>query len=148
MNIIDAYNNVIDEYKDYIENKTQYYEIDANNPLVVKGYNMTSPKFPIITTENSNIVFTDYCTNDKIEKYDELFITINIYTKDKTYNSEKIASQVINDELTSLTLKFFEYKNFKVTMCKPTPNMDNGILRRTIQLQGLVGNARNNIIRR
>ena len=146
--MIEAYNEIALEYKNYIENKTQYYEIDPNNPLVVKGFNMTSPRFPIITIENPNIVNTDYCTNDKIEKYDELFITINIHTKDKTMDGSKVASQVINDELTSLTLKFFEYKNFKLTMCKPTPNMDNGILRKTIQLQGLVGNARNNIIRR
>lgn len=146
--MIDFYNDTVFEYKDYIENKTQYYEVNPNLPLVVKGYNLASSRFPIIAIQQSNITFTDFCTNDKIEKYDEMFITIDIYTKDKTINNQKIASQVINDELTSLTLKFFEYKNFKVTMCRPTPNMDNSILRRTIQLQGLVGNARNNIIRR
>ena len=146
--MIEAYNSVVFEYKYYIENKTQYYEVNPNSPLVVKGYNMSSSRFPIITIQNSNIINTDYCTNDKIERYDEVFITIDIYTKDKTINNQKIASQVINDELTSLTLKYFEYKNFKVTLCRPTPNMDNSILRRTIQLQGLVGNARNNIIRR
>ncbi len=146
--MIDFYNDIALEYKDYIENKTQYYQPDPNNPLVVKNSNMASSRFPIITIENPNIANTNYCTNDKIERYDELFITINIYTKDKTINNSKIASQVINDELTSLTLKFFEYKNLKLTMCRPTPNMDNGILRRTIQYQGLVGNARNNIIRR
>lgn len=146
--MIEFYNETINEYQNYIENKTQYYEVNPNMPLVIRGYNMTSPRFPIITANNSNITFTDYCTNDKIEKYDEIYITIDIYTKDKTIDNEKIASQVINDELTSLTLKFFEHKNFKITLCRPTPNMDNSILRRTIQVQGLVGNARNNIIRR
>ena len=146
--MIEMYNNVVSEYKNYIENKTQYYEINPNIPLVVKTNTLTSSRFPLITIENSNIANTEYCTNDKIEKYDELFVTINIYTKDKTINNDKIASQIINDELTDLTLKFFEYINFKLTMCRPTPNMDSGILRRTIQYQAVVGNARNNIIRR
>lgn len=146
--MIDKYNEIVSEYKKYIEKNSKYYTINPKQPLVVKGYTSTSPYFPIITIQASNIIDTNYCTVDKIENYKGLYITINIYTKNKTLNNQVVASELINDELTNLTLKFFESINLKMTLCRPTPDMDASIFRRTIQYQCLVGTARGNIIRR
>lgn len=146
--IIDKYNEIVYKYKEYMENSSQYYTIDASKPLVVKSNTNTAPYFPLITMQLSNITNTNYCTVDKIENYNELYLTINIYTKDKVIENNKVASQVINDELTNLTMKFFESINLKMTLCRNTPNLDTSILRRTMQFQGLVGTARGNIIRR
>ena len=75
---------------------------------------------------------------------------IDIYTKNKTQGANIVtASQVINEELSRLTMEFFGGKlNMKKTLNKPTPNLDTEILRKTIQYQCLIGNARGNIIRR
>lgn len=146
--IIDKYNEIIGKYKTYIENNSKYYTVNAQKPLVVKSNTNTAPYFPLITAQLSNITNTDYSTIDKIENHNELYLTIDIYTKDKTIDNDKIASQLINDELTNLTMKFFESINMKMTLCRPTPNLDTSILRRTMQFQGLVGTARGNIIRR
>lgn len=146
--IIDKYDEIILKYKQYMENSSEYYTINPDKPLVVKTNTNTAPYFPLITANRSNIVNTDNCTIDKIEMYNELYLTINIFTKDKTINGEKIASQVINDELVKLTMNFFESINLKMTLCRPTPNLDTSILRTTMQFQGLVGTARGNIIRR
>lgn len=146
--IIEEFNNIILKYKDYMENNTQYYTVDTGKPLVVKNYTSTTPYFPLIVAQLSNITNTDYCTIDKIENYNELYLTIDIYTKNKNVANEKISSQLINDELTNLTMKFFESINMKMTLCRNTPNLDTSILRRTMQFQGLVGTARGNIIRR
>ena len=140
--MIEKYNNLFQNYKDFITSNTSY------EARVVKSYTNTSTYFPIISFQLSNIIDTDECTIDMIEKHKELYITIDIYTKDETINNSKIASQVINDELTSLTLKYLEYKNLKVTLCNLTPNADTNITRRTIQCQGLVRVDRGNIIRR
>jgi len=91
---------------------------------------------------------TDYCTIDKVENHQEMYLTTEVYTKDKVVNNEQIASQVINDELVKLTFEFFNKLNLKMTLCRITPNLDTSILRRTIQHQGLVSLTRNNIIRR
>lgn len=140
--MIKEYNNWVKELEDFL-NKNSLYE-----PRVVKNYTSTSTYFPIISFPLNNTVDTDYCTIDKIEKYDAFYLTLDVYTKDTTINGVKIASQEINDELTDLIIKFFNSKNMKRTLCKPTPNADKNILRRTIQYQGLYGNARGNIIRR
>ena len=146
--IIEEYNEIVSKYKQYMENSSKYYTINADKPLVVKSYPSTTPYFPLITAQLSNITNTNYCTIDKVENYNEFYLTLDIYTKDKTINNEKIASQLINDELTDLTMKFFESINMKMTLCRNTPNLDTSILRRTMQFQGLVGTARGNIIRR
>lgn len=146
--IIETYNEIILEYKEYMENSSQYYTIDAGKPLVVKSHTSTTPYFPLIAVQLSNATNTNYCTIDKIENFNEIYLTVDIFTKDKTIDGEKIASQEINDELTNLTMKFFESKNLKMTLCRNTPNIDKSILRRTLQYQCLVGTARKNIIRR
>ena len=146
--IIETYNEIILEYKEYMENSSQYYTIDAGKPLVVKSHTSTAPYFPLIAVQLSNATNTNYCTIDKIENFNEIYLTVDIFTKDKTINGEKVASQVINDELTNLTMKFFESKNIKMTLCRNTPNLDTSVLRRTLQYQCLVGTARGNIIRR
>ena len=140
--MIDRYNEIFKEYQKYIQNNNIF------NAIVVKSYTNTSTKFPIISCQLSNFTDTDYCTIDMIEKYDEVYLTIDIYTQDKTIDNNTYASHFINDELTNLTIKFFESKNMRRTLCRPTPNADNGIMRRTIQYQGLVGRYRKNIIRR
>jgi len=83
-----------------------------------------------------------------IEKHDEMYLTIDIYTENKNIDNTTIASQQINDELTDLTIKFFESKRMRKTLCRLTPNADKNITRRTIQYQGLVSRYRKNIIRR
>ena len=60
-----------------------------------------------------------------------------------------VASQVIIDELSKLTMDFFGKKlNMRKTLNKITPNLDKNILRKTINYQCMVGNVRGNIIRR
>lgn len=140
--MIDRYNEIFKEYQKYIENNNSY------NTRVVKEYTSTSTKFPIISCQLSNFIDTDYCTIDMIEKYDEMYLTIDIYTQNKNIDNTTIASQQINDELTNLTIKFFESIKMRRTLCRLTPNADKSITRRTIQYQGLVSKYRKNIIRR
>ncbi len=140
--MIDKYEEIFDRYKKFIEENSQY------NTRVVKHNTNTSTYFPLVTCELSNNIDTDYCTNDKIEYYEGFYLTINIYTKDKTINNIKVASQLISDELTKLTIHFFGELNMKRTLNRPTPNLDISVLRRTIQYQCLIGNVRGNIIRR
>jgi hypothetical protein len=142
--MIEKYEQIFDAYKEFIENNSQY------NARVVKYNTNTSTYFPLITCVLSDNRDTDYCTIDKIERYEEFYFTIDIYTKDKTKGANiQVASQIINDELSKLTIQFFGEKlNMKKTLNKPTPNLDTSILRKTIQYQCLIGNARGNIIRR
>ena len=140
--IIEIYNEIFNEYQKYI------YDNNIFGTTVAKSYTNAPTKFPFISCQLSNSIDTDYCTIDKIEKYDGMYLTIDIYTKDKTIDGNTYASNFINDELTNLTIKFFESKNMRRTLCKPTPNADKGIMRKTIQYQGLVSCYKKNIIRR
>lgn len=140
--MIDKYNEIYQKYKEFIVANSSY------DPRVVKNYTNTSAYFPIISCQLSNITNTDYCTIDMIEQYEEMYLTIDIYTQDKTVGANKIASQLINDELTELTMKFFNSLKMRRTLCRLTPNSDTSITRRTIQCQGLVSLSRGNIIRR
>lgn len=141
--MIDKYEEIFNRYKKFIEENSQY------NARVVKYNTNTSSYFPIITCVLSNNTDTDNCTIDKIEYYEAFYFTINIFTKDKIINGEKISSSVIDNELCKLTTYFFgEKMNLKKTLNRPTPNLDKDILRRTMQYQCLIGNVRGNIIRR
>lgn len=152
--MIDKYEEIYARFKNYIESNSKY------NAKVVKYNTNTSTHFPIVTCVLDDNKDTDNCTNDKIEFYEAHYYVINIYTKDKNQTTtiienqqekqitEKIASQVINDELTKLTIQFFTQLNMKRTLCKYTPNIDINVLRRTINYQCLIGNVRGNIIRR
>ena len=143
--MINIYNEIFKEYQQFMFNNSNYID---DIKRIVKVYTNTSSKFPIISCQLSNFIDTDYCTVDKVEKYEEMYLTIDIYTQNKTVDNEIIASQEINDELTELTIKFFENKGMKKTLCRPTPNADKDITRRTIQYQGLASPYRKNIIRR
>lgn len=141
--MIDKYDEIFNRYKTFIESNSKY------NAKVVKYNTNTSSYFPLITCVLSDNTDTEECTNDNIEYYEAFYFTINIYTKNETKGANiKVASQVINDELTRLTIQFFGELNMKRTLNKPTPNLDTSILRRTIQYQCLIGNVRGNIIRR
>jgi hypothetical protein len=152
--MIDKYEEIYARFKLYIESTSKY------NAKVVKNKTNTSTHFPIVTCVLDDNKDTDNCTNDKIEFYEAHYYIINVYTKDKVVNvtkiengeeittKEEVASQVINDELTKLTIQFFNQLNMKRTLCKYTPNIDTNVLRRTINYQCLIGNARGNIIRR
>lgn len=142
MKLEDFYENVFKEYKDYLTEKSSY------GVEVVKFLNNSTPKFPLVSLELSNNIDTNRSTIDKIEYYEAFYFTSNIYTKNKVINGTTIASKVINDELSNLTVEFFSNLNMKKTLNKPTPNLDTSILRKTIQFQCYVGNARINIIRR
>lgn len=139
----DKYELIFDEYKKFIEENSKY------GTKVVKYNTNTSSHFPLVTCILSNQIDTNECTIDYIERYEAYYFTIDIYTKDKTINNVPVASQVINNEICDLTTLFFGEKlRMKKTLSKPTPNLDTSILRRTIQYQCLIGNARGNIIRR
>lgn len=139
----DKYELIFSEFKKFIEENSQY------SARVVKYNTNTSSYFPIITCILSDNKDTDECTIDYIEKYEAFYFTIDIYTKNKTINGELVASQVINDELSKLTMQFFGDKlRMKKTLNSPTPNLDTEVLRKTIQYQCLIGNVRGNIIRR
>lgn len=140
--MIERYNEIFKEYQKYITDNSNY---DAR---VIKTYTSTSTKFPIISCQLSNFIDTEFCTIDMIEKYEEMYLTIDIYTQDKNIDNSTLASQLINDELTNLTIKFFESKKMKRTLCRLTPNADKSITRRTIQYQGLVSRYNKNITRR
>jgi len=152
--MIDKYEEIYARFKDYIESNSQY------NAKVVKYNTNTSTYFPIVTCVLDDNKDTDNCTNDKIEFYEAHYYTINIYTKDQnktvtnvvngeeTSQNVKVASQVINNELTKMTIQFFDKLNMKRTLCKYTPNIDTQVLRRTINYQCMIGNVRGNIIRR
>ena len=96
--MIDKYNDIFQKYKTFITQNSNY------DVRVVKDYTSTSTKFSLISCQLSNVVDTDYCTIDMIERHEEMYLTIDIYTKDKTIGdvsaNAKIASQIINDELT------------------------------------------------
>lgn len=140
--MIDKYEEIFQLEKEYVESNSQY------NVRVVKNNTNTSSYFPIVVCQLSNITDTDFCSIDKIENHQELYIRNDVYTKDKTVESDKIASQLINDELTKLIVEFFSKLNMRMTMCNPTPNLDKSIIRRTIQHQGLVSLSNKNITRR
>lgn len=140
--MIDKYEEIYARFKEYIESNSQY------NARVVKNNTHTSTYFPLVSCVLDDNKDTDNCTNDKIEFYEAHYYIINIYTKDKNKDGETIASQKINDELTKMTIQFFSQLNMKRTLCKYAPNIDTSVLRRIINYQCLIGNARGNIIRR
>lgn len=140
--MIDKYDLIFKGLKEFVESNSQY------NARVVKNNTNTSSYFPIVVCQLSNITDTEFCTIDKIENHQEIYITNDVYTKDKTINNEKIASQVINDEITKLIIKYFEEINMRMTACNLTPNLDTSILRRTIHHQGLASLTRNKMVRR
>lgn len=139
-----VYDTIFSEYKDYIIANSKY------SPRVVKTNSNVSSYFPLVSCVLSDNTDTDHCTNDRIEKYEAFYFTINIYTKDKTKDANVVeASEIINEELSRLTMQFFGGKlNMKKTQNRPTPNLDTSVLRKTIQYQCLIGNIRGNIIRR
>lgn len=144
MDNIDFYEKTFFEYKNFIKSRSQY------NPEVVKYTTNTASVFPTIVFSMSNNTNTDNGTVDRIELYDAIYFTINIYTKDKIKGTNIVtASQVINEELTLLTNQFFgNVVGMKKTMDSPQPNLDTSILRKVIQYQCLRGNIRGNIVRR
>jgi hypothetical protein len=140
----DFYEEMFAQYKDFIENNSIY------KPSVVKYNNNMASKFPTIVFYMSNNTNTDNGTVDRIEKYEAIYFTINIYTKDKTKGTSIVTtSQVINNELSKLTTQFFgNIIGMKKTLDSPQPNLDTSILRKVIQYQCLRGNAKGDIIRR
>ena len=140
----DKVDEIFDNYKEFMESNSKY------GVRVVKYNTNTSTYFPIITCVLSNNTATDECTIDKIEQYEAYYYTIDIYAKNQTKGANvKVASQVIIDELSKLTIQYFGEKlNMKKTLNRPTPNIDTNIMRQTLQSQCLIGNVRGNIIRR
>ena len=140
----DKVDEIFDNYKEFMESNSKY------GVRVVKYNTNTSTYFPIITCVLSNNTATDECTIDKIEQYEAYYYTIDIYAKNQTKGANvKVASQVIIDELSKLTIQYFGEKlNMKKTLNRPTPNIDTNIMRQTLQYQCLIGNVRGNIIRR
>lgn len=139
--MIEKYEAIFNAYKQYIEDNSQY------NARVVKYNTNTSTYFPIITFVMVDNTDSNNNTIDRVETFENYYFTIDIYTKNKKSGANTIASQVVNDELTTLSIKFFTQMNMLRTLCQYTPNLDTEILRRTIRYQCQIGN-RLNIIRR
>ena len=137
----DKYDEIFKVYKNFMESKSQY------GVRVVKYNTNTSTYFPLITFELSNRVDTDNKTYQNIDNYEKYYFTIIQYTKNKKKGAVMIASQEIDKELEELTLEFLHKLNLKITVNKPTMNLDTSIFKRTIQAQGEI-NSRYNIIRR
>ncbi len=144
MDNYDFYEETFNNYKDFIQKQSIY------KTEVVKYNTNKASKFPTIVFTMSNNTNTDNGTVDRIELYDAIYFTINIYTKDKTKGINiGTSSQVINNELSKLTTQFFgNIMGMKKTLDSPEPNLDTSILRKVIQYQCLRGNVRGNIIRR
>lgn len=138
--MIEKYDLLFKQFKQFISNNSQY------NARVVKYNTKSSTYFPVITFVMSDNTLGE-SSIDNIDKFDNYYFTIDIYTQDKKNNDSIIASQVINDELTELTNKFFSELNMRRTLCQYTPNIDDEILRRTLRFQCSISN-RGNIIRR
>lgn len=137
----DKYDEIFEVYKNFMESKSQY------GVRVVKYNTNTSTYFPLITFELSNRVDTDIKTYKNIDNYEKYYFTITQYTKNKKKGAVMIASQEIDKELEKLSLEFLHKLNLKITVNKPTPNLDTSIFKRTIQAQGEI-NSRYNMIRR
>lgn len=137
----DKYDLVFDAFKKYIESNSQY------GARVVKYNTTTSTYFPLVTLDQSDNQDVNSKTSKDIDYFESFYFTINIYTKNQGSGAKMIASQVIDKELSMLTMEFFRKLNMKKTLNKPTPNLDTSIFRRTIQYQCEMGN-RGNIIRR
>ena len=137
----DKYDEIFKVYKNFMESKSQY------GVRVVKYNTNTSTYFPLITFELSNRVDTDNKTYKNIDNYEKYYFTTTQYTKNKKNGAVMIASQEIDKELEELTLEFLHKLNLKITVNKPTMNLDTSIFKRTIQAQGEI-NSRYNIIRR
>lgn len=137
------YETIYKDYEDYLIAKSKY------DPKVGKHNTYSPEKFPFVSFVLSDCTNSNNCSLDKREMYDNYYFSINIYTQDKVVGNKIVASQVISDELINLTIKFFDKLNMYRTSCRPTPNIDEKILRTTIQYQCGVGNmARLGIIRR
>lgn len=139
--MIEVYDDLFETFKEYITNNSIY------SPRVVKNNTNTSTYFPIITLSQSNYTNTYNTTINKVDKFDQYYFSINVYTKNTVIEKNKISSQVINDELTNLTLAFFESNNFYISGCSYTFNLDSDITRRRISVQCQIGN-RGQITRR
>lgn len=137
----DKYDEIFEVYKNFMESKSQY------GVRVVKYNTNTSTYFPLITFELSNRVDTDNKTYKNIDNYEKYYFTITQYTKNKKKGAVMIASQEIDKELEKLSLEFLHKLNLKITVNKPTMNLDTSIFKRTIQAQGEI-NSRYNMIRR
>lgn len=137
------YDEIFKEYKEYLQDNSIY------KPNVVKYNTNQTTYFPTVSLKLSNTTDSDSVTLDFIEKYDNYYFTIDVYTKNISTNNGKVASQVVNSELVNLTHKFFgELLRMKRTGSRPTPNIDMSIDRTTIEYQAMIGNVRKNIIRR
>lgn len=138
---MNKYNIIFDRYKEYVENNSIY------KPRTVKTNTNTSAYFPIINCYLFDNPILDKTTKN-IEKFEKFYFTIDIYAKDIIQGNKKIPAQVILDELIGLTYNFFENGlNMDRSLSKPTPNIDTGVLRHTIQYECTINN-RGNIIRR
>lgn len=145
--MLEFYEDLFSSYKEYMEENSQYIDKNSEYKQILKFSTKTASHFPIVTFNFSNCIDTDNDTIDKIEQFDEYYFTIDIYTKDKIIDKSTIASQIINNELTELTIKFFDSLNMKRSSCRPIFNIDDSILRTNIQYQ-CMRSTRGNIIRR
>lgn len=130
------YDAIFKTYKEFILNNSKYA------PRVVKTYTNTSAFFPLITcmlVDNPD----NAVTQKRIYTSNDYYFTIEIYAKDK----DKVASQVIIDELRSLTIEFFSNRlNMRKTLDQPKPNIDTSIFRQVLNYQCNIDN-RGNITR-
>ena len=112
------YDTIFKAYKEFILKNSNYA------PRVVKINTNKSTYFPIIIFPKPKSGFST-TTQKKINKSRNNYITIEQYAQKK----DKTPAQVIIDELSDLSIQFFEKLNIPNTLDELKPNIDTNILR-------------------
>ena len=135
-------NELFDKAKKYITENSIF------NPFVISNF-ISEPKlFPIVIIEEVNDILFDE-TLAKGEQKNKLTYEIEIYTMDKTVENERIARQVIIDELKKLVNDFFENQyGFLRTASKPRPNIDLDVARHYLRYECVFDTVSKKIYRR
>lgn len=134
INIVDK---IYPNLKEYLTEKSQY------SPRILQKAIKQSDKFPLVTiieSDNSNdIVDTNF-----MESTDNVDLTIDIYTQDKTLENSIISCVSISNELVGLTDYILSKKyRFRRVFCKRTPNLDSSIYRVTMKYTKKVITSKN-----
>lgn len=124
---LEIYDKIYNVLKSFLTENSQY------QPIVTKEEHRQWDKFPlvVITEENNayNLATTRFEETRSRANYE-----VNIFTTDIVKNNVKISKHEIAKELKYLVENVMGYNlRMKRTSCRPTPNMDDNILRVTMR---------------
>ena len=104
--------------------------------------------FPIIIIEETEDTLVDETLSLGEQKLNITY-EIEIYAMDKVLNNEKVARQVIIDELKKIVNNFFENEiGFLRVSSKPKANIDLDVGRHYMRFSGVYDTSKNKIYRR